>query len=365
MPRQAAPIKLYVGDKVYDGWLGFTVVRSLEAPAGTFNLTVSDKWPGQLKPWPIQPGDPCRLELCGQTLIDGWVDDIDYSLSGDDRSLTVSGRDKTGDLVDCSYVESPNQWQGADLQTIAAALAKPFSVKVNLDGPNDKITNFKVEPGETAFEAIARLCKLKGLLAYPGQGGHLTLAPASSQSLGLTIDERDCLSLAVKYSQAERFSDYLVKGQRPTLEAGRDAAAAKRSSQTVDQAQDPGVKRYRPLMVISEGPGAEARERALWEAGTRAGKGLQVEITLPYYGPVGLFGHLGLFPSIWPLNKRISVNSPALSLDRELLISQTQFEFSGEGGHTTTLTLTRPDAYKPEPLKKGGGDDITVGSKPV
>jgi len=362
MPKYDAPIKLFVGDKVYDGWLGFTIVRSLEAPAGTFNLTVSDKWPGQLKPWPIQPGEACRLELCGKALIDGYVDETDYSLSGDDRGLTVTGRDKTGDLVDCSYVESPNQWQGADLQAIAAALAKPFDVKVTLEGPNDKITNFKVEPGETAFEAIARLCKLKGLLAYPGPGGQLTLAPASSQSLGLTIDERDYISLAVKYSQAERYSEYFVKGQRPTLEAGRDAEAARRNSQTVDQAKDPGVKRYRPLMVLSEGPGAEARERALWEASTRAGKALTVEATVLFYGPEQMRG--GWSMELWPLNRLITINSPALNLERELLITQTQFELS-ESGHTTTLTLTRPDAYKPKPIKKASGDDITVGSKRV
>ena len=364
--KKTAPVKLYVDDKMYDGWLGFTVLRSLEAPAGTFNLTVSDKWPGQLKPWPIEPGDACRLELSGETLVEGWVDETNYNLSGEDRSLTVSGRDKTGDLVDCSFVEKPNQWQGADIQTIASALSKPFNIKVNLEGPNDNIKNFKVEPGETAFEAIARLCKLKGLLAYPGPGGHLTLAPAGGESMGLTLKESDCINLAVKHSQAERFSDYLIKGQRPTIEAGRDAERAKRDSQTLDRASDPGVKRYRPLLLLSEGPGAEARERALWEAGTRAGRGLEVEITLPFYGPSGLSGPL------WPLNRLISVQSPALSLDRDLLISQTQFEYSGEGGHITTLTLTRPDAYKPEPIKadqglggKGGGGGITAGSVEV
>jgi len=357
-----APIKLFVGGKIYDGWLAFTVVRSLEAPAGTFNLTVSDKWPGQLKPWPIAPGDACKLDLGGETLVEGWVDETNYSLSGEDRSLTVTGRDKTGDLVDCSYVEKPNQWQNADIQTIASALAQPFGIKVTVEGQADSIKNFKVEPGETAFEAIARLCKLKGLLAFPGPGGNLTLAPAGNQSLGLTLKESDCISLSVKHSQAERYSDYLVKGQRPTIEAGRDAAQAKRDNQTMDKANDPGVKRYRPLLILSEGPGAEARERALWEASTRAGRGLELEIVLPFYGPQGLTGPL------WPLNRLLSISSPALSLDRELLISQTQFDYSGDGGHITTLTLTRPDAFRPEPVKadKGlGGDNITVGSVEV
>lgn len=343
-------VRLMVGGKVYGGWLSFSIVRSLEAPSGSFALKVSDRWPGQTAPWPIEPGDECQLNLGGDSLIVGYVDEVEYSLSGETRDQAVNGRDKTGDLVDSSYVGQPDQWINADIATIAAALAQPYGVTVQVKGGGGgAVKNFKVEPGETAFEAIARLCKLKGLLAWPDNRGNLIISPATGESLGVTLAETDCISLSVTHSLVDRHSEYMVKGQRPTIEAGKDAAQAKACSQVKESAQDPGVTRYRPLLIISEGAAAEARERALWEAATRAGRGLKAEITVPgYRAPAG---------GLWEVGKLIGVKSPGICLADQLLISQVQYELGPQSGHTTTLTLARPDAYKPEPVKapKGGG----------
>ena len=343
-------IELLVGGKIYGGWLTYSVVRSLEAASGAFDLTLSDRWPGQSVPWPISPGDECELLLNGETLITGYVDEINFILNGEARNLTVRGRDKSADLVDCSYIEKPDQWRGADIATIAADLAAPFGVSVNAEkAPPDKIPNFKVEPGETAWEALDRLCTLKGLLVYPDAAGGLIIASPGTESLGLVIAQEDCINLNVNDSHLERYSEYLIKGQRPCFASGADAGEAKTKNQTKDAAQDKGVKRYRPLLVLSEGAGAEAAQRAAWEAASRAGKGLKVSLTLPGFTmPSG---------GIWPLDKLISVAAPALCLGDELLISGVKFDLSLSTGRTSTLTLCRPDAFKPEPLEKpkGGG----------
>ena len=105
--------QLLVGDKIYEGWLSFSIVRTMDAPSGSFNLTVSDRWPGQSEPWPLKEGDECQLNLAGEPLIRGYIDSVQFGLSGTDRSLSVSGRDKAADMVDCSYVEKPDQWTGA------------------------------------------------------------------------------------------------------------------------------------------------------------------------------------------------------------------------------------------------------------
>lgn len=336
-------VQLLVGGRVYEGWLSFSIVKTLEAPSGSFDLAISDRWPGQTAPWPIAPGDECQLNLGGEVMVTGYVDEVNYSLSGETRDLTVSGRDKTGDLVDCSFVEKTNQWRGSDAGSIASALAAPFGIPVKAEGGEGEIKNFKVEPGETAFEAIARLCKLKGLLAWPDNTGGLNLGPAGAESLGLTIDETDCISMAVTYSFLDRYSDYEVKGQRPTVNDGRDAGKAKDDTQVKETAKDPAVNRYRPLLLISEGAGAEAAERALWEASARAGRDVTVTVTLPGYRHKG--------GALWPLNKLVGVKSAGLALADELLISEIKFDCSPQGGHTTTLKLCRPDAFKADAVK--------------
>jgi len=352
-------VQLLVNGMIYEGWTSFNIVRSIEAPSGSFNLTVSDKWPGQTKPWPIEPGDECQVNLGGESLVTGYVDETTYSLTAESRDLTVVGRDKTGDLVDCSYVDKPDQWRGADSAAIAQALAAPFGISVNYEGTPEAFKNFKVEPGETAHEAIIRLGKLKGCLAWPDGRGNLNIGPAGSRSLGLTIRETEFISCRVTHSLVDRFSDYQVKGQRPTVSDGKNELKAKEDTQTREDAQDPAVKRYRPLMLLSEGPGAEAKERALWEAAARAGRGLEVEVVVPG------FTHSG--GGLWPINMLVGVSSPGICLADELLISQVQFDYGPQSGHTTTLTLCRPDAFKPEPVKEpksaGGGKGDKKGQK--
>lgn len=356
-PNQA---QLLVGGRIYEGWLSFSIARSIEAPSGTFTLNISDRWPGQKDPWPIEPGDECQVNLAGESQIKGYVDETDYSLTGASRDLTVTGRDKSGDLVDCSYAAKPDQWRDADEAAIIGDLAAPFGVPVNFEGGGGKVKNFKVEPGETAYEAISRLCRLKGYLCWPDGRGGINIGPASSQSLGLTLKESDCISVTVRHSFTERFSDYLVKGQRPTVSDGKDAGKAKNSTQTKDAARDPAIKRYRPLLLISDGAGAEAEERALWEAAVRAGRGLEVEVTVPGFRQPG--------GSAWPVNRLMGVNAPGISLADELLINQVKFDLNPQSGHTTALTLCRPDAFKPEPVKapkngKGGaGGGIPAGT---
>nr|WP_249942232.1 hypothetical protein [Escherichia coli] len=44
------------------------------------------------------------LKINGQTVISGWLDQVNQSISATRYQITISGRDKTGDLVDCSAV---------------------------------------------------------------------------------------------------------------------------------------------------------------------------------------------------------------------------------------------------------------------
>jgi prophage tail gpP-like protein len=335
-----------VNDKVYEGWLAFSIIRSMDAPSGSFDLAISDSWPGGGQPWPLKEGDECQLNLGSEPLLNGYIDSVKYELSGASRSLAVSGRDKACDLVDCSYIEKPDQWRKGKVSEIAMALAKPFGVTVTIAVPDSEVSNFKIEPGETAYDALARLLKLKGLYAWPDGSGGLTIGSSEFKNLGIVLSEKSCISISATRDATERFSEYLVKGQQPSAKAGKDPATAKKASQTVDESKDPDVKRYRPLLVISEGAGAEATERALWEAAVRAGKALEVEVVVQGYRP-----QKGA--PIWALGTLVGIEAPGIGLTGELLISGVKFDLQEGSGHTTTLTLARPDAYLPEPIQEG------------
>jgi prophage tail gpP-like protein len=69
--------------------------------------------------------------------------------------------------------------------------------------------------------------------------------------------------------------------------------------------------------------------------------------------------------SIWPLGKTFSITAKGIGLEAELLITQVKFDLSEGSGHTTTLSLTRPDAYLPEPVKEGQAKGGAGGGLPA
>ena len=111
-------------------------------------------------------------------------------------------------------------------------------------------------------------------------------------------------------------------------------------------------------MVVSEGAGAEATERALWEAAVRAGKALKVEMVVPGYRP-------DKGKPAWALGKFIDVKAPGIGLEAELLITGVKFDLSESSGRSTTLSLTRADAYLPEPVKEGQSKGGAGGGLPA
>src|SRR5688572_22527297 len=94
-------VKLLVNGRRYSGFKSIRVTRTIESIAGSFALEVSDRWSAE-EAWPIVEEDACRVEVEGETVIDGYVERIDVAATKDSRTLAYSGRDRAGALVDSS-----------------------------------------------------------------------------------------------------------------------------------------------------------------------------------------------------------------------------------------------------------------------
>jgi prophage tail gpP-like protein len=54
--------------------------------------------------------------------------------------------------------------------------------------------------------------------------------------------------------------------------------------------------------------------------------------------------------SLWPINALVPVHIPAFGITyTDLLITEATYTLSLQGGTITTLSLTRADAFRPEP----------------
>jgi prophage tail gpP-like protein len=349
---------LRIGGVNWGGWKSVEIARQMDAISSEFKLGLADRWQHGAEALPLAVGMPCEVLIGGEAVIDGYLDKAEFSTDLASHVVNVSGRDKSADLVDCAAIHSPGSWRDLDALELARELAEPFGVEARKDTGVDvgeKFGTFKLEEGETAFDALDRALRQRGLLAMPGgRGGILLARLAGERSSTALVQGVNVKESSSSFDMSERFSDYIVKGQR----AGTDNDYGEGCAAVRGEARDPGVARYRPFMVRAEGQvtAADAIRRARWEASTRAARSVTVTATVA--------GWRQDDGSLWKINMLVPCRLPYLRIEQDLLISRLTFSLTQDGGTVSRLELKDPKAFEPEPpKKKDGGSGGGAGRK--
>lgn len=336
---------LMVDGTAYAGWQTVTVTRSIERAAAGFQLEVTERWGGQPDRRAIRPGAACAILLDSEVVIDGYVDTVSPRYEPQQHTVRISGRERIGDLVDCAaVVDGGHELAGLNLAEIAAKLCQPYGIAVanqvgDLGKPFDR---FAIEPGESAWEAIERACRHRGVLATGDGKGTLLLTRAGRGGRAAAALElgRNVLAAGGSFSHQERYSLIVARGQREAEDIlGADEAASPAARVT-----DPAVRRYRPKVIISErtGDGVTLADRAEWQRRVSAGRGTRVTYDVQGWRAAG---------GLWAANQLVRVRDSYLDLDGELLIVAVTFALDEQEGTKTSLELMPASAFEllPEP----------------
>lgn len=137
----------------------------------------------------MRTGQSLTLRINGQTVISGWLDQVSQRISATRHQISISGRDKTGDLVDCAAIHPGSQWRNRTLAQIAADLCAPFGIavrwQVNDDTAARPFSSFTLENSETVADALTRSARHRGVLVTSNADGDLVFTcrkPADGQT---------------------------------------------------------------------------------------------------------------------------------------------------------------------------------------
>lgn len=323
----------------YTGWTEAAVRRSLGQASATFELSLAGRASVALR-----PGLAVRLVWEGQAVAEGYIDEIDGEL-GPRRTYSVKGRERTEDLVDCSHGGTPTEWYGLHLGQLANVLAEPFEIEVVLlTDPGPPFERWTMQHGESPWASIARASRIRGLLPWSDGSGRLLIGRPGERRVPQTILQGEAgtvISSNLRYSHADRYRTYVVRAQRRGTDDGWGALAA----QIEGRAEDQGVQRHRPLVIVGEShmTFGDAQDRAEWEAAVRAARSASISVQLPGW-------RMGRGLGFWPIGELVPVRLPYWDVDTELLIDSVLMRRSRALGTKTELTLVRPDAYRPSPV---------------
>lgn len=339
-------ITLKIGSQLYTGWKEVSVRRAVDAISGSFRLLSAPRLVESDPLFPIMTGYQCEVKIGKHTVINGYVDVWEGGLEGSGNDVNISGRDRTGDLVDCSAELPAGGVRNQSLEQIVYALVKPYGLRVHIDtDTGERFSHFAVQQGETVFEAIERACRLRGVLPVSDSSGNIRLTEIGAQTAATNLVEGVNVRQFKHYcSMTNRFSSYRVLGQSASSDSFFGSKAVQVSAVTEDNV----VGRHRPAKILAEGQVTRttARKRAEWERAVRIGKSQTLTAVVP--GWVQESGEL------WRPNYLVGAQCRSLHIPEmiQLLISSVSYSYTENDGEITTMVLTSPDAFIPEPKKK-------------
>ena len=335
-------VAIVVKGRRWEGWTAVRITRGIERIPSDFEVQMTEFAPGSGS-IEILRGDKFVLMIGADAVLTGYVDRIVRSFDAHRHTVTVSGRSKCQDLVDCSAEWPGGQIVGASVFDIATKLAAPYGIEVTGIGDmGPQIPQFNLARGETPFQIIERLCRFGQLLAYDDVNGDLVLSAVSTRRAASGFREGVNVKRATHAATIDqRFSEYLSFMQSMAtlddLGPGGDLQAI---------VTDEEVPRHRRRILICEtsgGVGWEiAQDRAKWEGNRRRGRSAVVTITTDSWRDRS--------GALYTPNTVAHVELPTLKVaGSDLTIGEVTYRL-GDEGTTCELTMMPSIAFTPQPF---------------
>jgi prophage tail gpP-like protein len=346
-------ISLKINGKDFNkDWDNIKVTRSLDQMCSSFDFTTTQDTPFDPQAWPIQMGAECTVYVADTLVSTGYIEDINIDYNKDSHTVTVAGRDKTADLVDCSRVSGATSWSDVSVLSVIKELCRPHGITVSVS-PNATAAMgrglhkaIKFDVGSPIIEKILMLTKIFEVFPMSTEDGNLLLTQTGT-IVNIDVLKRgvNILTGALKQSNKERFSHYYVKGIGIVNDSKTPNDWVKNNSRFVDP--EINELRYRPMASVAQTDVdiAGCKGRAQWEAKYRAANS-----RLYGYTVQGWTQSDG--KTLWKPNTLVQIDDPTfgipnvkLNIKGTFLINAVEYKQTSQGT-VSILQVCSPEKYK-------------------
>ena len=343
MPSPDLVCEVRTTSGTYREWLTVQVNQDIDSRwMRTFQLSCAE--PSSALMQRLKPGDRVDIAMAGFVVIQGgFIEKRQAAYDANRHGVMVSGYSAAGPLTKVSADAGTGQFRGYKIDAIANRLLKAHGLKFKVqngpDGWDLPFPNFVVHFGETPFDAIARMCRQRGLWLWSEANGDITAGSKDAASGGLVFTEGDNIlsaSCNITMPLAEA-----VKGnaQQPGSDSLFGRKAAEISAKATLSGGVPGLTRN----VLAEMPLSQKELQLRTNMESQAIEASQLQVSLAYQGWLNPAGKL------WDLSEMVTVKSPMLfpTADGKLELKLWGFshEQTPEGQTTTKIDLRNKAAW--------------------
>jgi len=400
---QGRAIRIEIDGQTYDQWEEATVTRDLKEFAGTFSFNCRDNhrslktfdWATEIPPvFQLRPGAQVKIFVHGELVLVGFIETVSPEIDAEEARVAISGKDKAGDLIDCTALpDGPVEFNNVKLEEAAKRIAAPYGLKVrNEIDTGETFARYGVDLTETGLSALEKGARQRqALLLSDGVGGLVITRTGANRAPGDLTLPGNVLSSSGTFTHAGRFSKTTVRGQGEKASGKRDGTAARlvasgdavkpeqrqagdgtatqmerAGTAATGEQQDEEVNRYRPKVHLArtKGKAEDCQREADWRSRTARGKSEEISYTVWGFRAgvnemsegqqeaVGAQSPTGNVKNgrLWRVNEMVYVSDAYQLIERDMLISKVEFRESNEG-RITELTITSPEAFDAEPVK--------------
>lgn len=357
-------VLLEIAGKRFDFWKTIKVTKSIDNFCGTFFFTSSAL---QNNKFPVKQGDSCRVIIENTPIMTGWVEKISVRLDADSHTITVSGRDRTNDVLDSQPDMKFTFNPPITLKEITETVLKNLNLshikvidKFNLK-PFKSVASGSV--GTTAFEFLETYAKKSQVLLSTNGEGNIVFERAEKNVLNTMLSNLRntrgiILNSSVDYDDTKRFHLYnSVSGIStidPFAKVSTQQAANVSGNATDNEIRDSRVYYFQPS---SSGTVQINGDTAKWEANYRRAYSQIYTCEVQGYKPPN-------DKIIWQPNYLVKVIDEFMGITKAsepLLIKQVDYSLSLDEGAKTSLTLLTNDAFTLQvnkPLKSQKSNNV-------
>lgn len=370
-------ISLVIDGQPYDQWLSAEVTRDLKDFSGSFSFTFRDKArSGQSLPYvsagsalKLRPGPPVDIFIDGRPVLKGWLETVSPDIGERQAIVTISGRDKTGDLIDCAALKDTAEYKNVKLEDAVRRIVAPYGLSVRSEiDTGAPFARYSLDLAESAFSAIEKGTRSRhALILSDGVGGVVITQTGKSRAPTDLRLPGNVLFASASFSHEGRYSETIVRGQGEAAGKERGAASLdvtaapisasdrqdsdgsatdreRKGTAATGRAKDDEITRYRPIVHLarSKADNVSAQDEADWRSRTARAKSEEITHTVK--------GHVAN-GQLWTVNQLVYVSDAYLDVERDMLISRVTYR-EDESGRATEMAIVSPEAFDKEPVGK-------------